>query len=86
MGPLPDSWLAACMADLTPDLQVCLDHFTKMILTILLPNFEQVNLTVLELNDMSTLVDHFMLSPREREKRKEIIEAMKERDRVERGK
>ena len=22
MGPLPDSWLAACMADLTPDLQV----------------------------------------------------------------
>ena len=23
-GPLPDSWLAACMADLIPDLQVCL--------------------------------------------------------------
>ena len=24
VGPLPDSWLAACMADLTSDLQVCL--------------------------------------------------------------
>ena len=24
VGPLPDSWLAAHMADLTPDLQVCL--------------------------------------------------------------
>ena len=24
VGPLPGSWLAACIADLTPDLQVCL--------------------------------------------------------------
>ena len=24
VGPVPDSWLAARMADLTPDLQVCL--------------------------------------------------------------
>ena len=23
-GPFPGNWLAACMADLTPDLQVCL--------------------------------------------------------------
>ena len=24
VGPLPDNWLAACIADLTPDLQVLL--------------------------------------------------------------
>ena len=28
MGPLPGSWLAACMADLTPDLQVYL-HLSR---------------------------------------------------------
>ena len=42
-------------------------------------------LIVLEFNDMSTLVSHFVSSPREREKREEIVE-MKERDRKERGK
>ena len=34
---------------------------------------------------MSALVGHVMSSPREREKREEIIEEMKERDREERG-
>ena len=37
-------------------------------------------------NDTSTLVGHFVLSPREREKREEIVEEMKERSREERGK
>ena len=40
-------------------------------------------------NGMSTLVGHFVSSPREREEiveREEIIEEMKERDRGERGK
>ena len=41
---------------------------------------------MLGFNDMSTLVGHFVLSPREREKRdKEILEVMKERDREEKG-
>ena len=47
-------------------------------------------LIVLVLNDTSTLVGHFVSSPREREKRdreiEEIVEEMKERDRGERGK
>ena len=42
-------------------------------------------LIVLGFNDTSTLVDHFVSSPREREKRQEIAEEMKERDREERG-
>ena len=33
-------------------------------------------LFVLGLNDMSTLVGHFVSSPREREKREEIVEEM----------
>ena len=38
-------------------------------------------------NDMSNLVGHVVLSPREREKRdEEIVEEMKERDREEKGK
>ena len=48
-------------------------------------------LIVLVLNDTSTLVGHFVLSPREREKRdrgdsrgEEEVEEMKERDRRER--
>ena len=41
-------------------------------------------LIVLGVNDTSTLVGHFVLSPREREKREEIAEEMKERDREER--
>ena len=42
-------------------------------------------LIVLGFNDMSNLVSHFVLSPREKEKTEEI-EEMKERDRGERGK
>ena len=38
---------------------------------------------MLGFNDMSTLVGHFVLSPRDREKRIEEIEKMKERDREE---
>ena len=41
-------------------------------------------LIVLGFNDTSTLVGHFVSSPREREKREEIVEEMKERDREER--
>ena len=37
-------------------------------------------------NDTSTLVGHFVSSPKERQKREEIVEEMKERDREERGK
>ena len=40
---------------------------------------------VLGFNDTLTLVGHFVSSPREREKREEIAEEMKERDREERG-
>ena len=43
-------------------------------------------LIVLGFNDTSTLVGHFVLSPREMEKREEIVEEMKERDRAERRK
>ena len=39
---------------------------------------------MLGFNDMSTLVGHFVSSPREKEKREEI-EGMKERNREERG-
>ena len=39
---------------------------------------------MLGFNDTSTLVGHFMSSPREREKREETIGEMKERDRRER--
>ena len=40
---------------------------------------------VLGFNDRSTLVGHFVSSPREREKReREIVEEMKERNREER--
>ena len=42
--------------------------------------------TVLGLNDTSTNLGHFVLSPREREMRDRIGEEMKERDRGERGK
>ena len=43
---------------------------------------------MLGFNDMSTLVGHFVSSPREREKRKieETADEMKERGRGERGK
>ena len=44
------------------------------------------DLIVLGFNDTSTLVGHFVSSPREREKIEEIVETMKERDRGERGK
>ena len=40
---------------------------------------------MLGLNNTSTLVGHFVSSPREREKREEIVEGMKRRDRRERG-
>ena len=40
---------------------------------------------MLGFNDMSTLVGHFVSSARERAKREEIVEEMKERDREERG-
>ena len=41
---------------------------------------------MLGFNDISTLVGHFVLSPREREKEiEEIVQEMKERDREERG-
>ena len=36
-------------------------------------------------NDTSTLVGHFVLSPRERDKRNRIVEEMKEKDREEKG-
>ena len=42
-------------------------------------------LIVLGFNDTPTLVGHFVLSPREKEKREEIVEEMKERNREERG-
>ena len=38
---------------------------------------------VFGLNDMSTLVGHFVSSSREREKREEIVEEIKEKDREE---
>ena len=41
--------------------------------------------TALGFHDMATLVDHFVSSPRERERREEIVEEMKEKDREERG-
>ena len=41
-------------------------------------------LIVIGFNDMLTLMGHFVSSPREREKRGEIVE-MKDRDREERG-
>ena len=44
---------------------------------------ESRRLIVLGFNDTSTLVGHFVSSPREREKREEIVEKMKERDREE---
>ena len=40
---------------------------------------------MLGFNDTSTLVGHFVLSHREREKRIEIVEEMKERDREGKG-
>ena len=40
---------------------------------------------MLGFNDTSTLVGHFVSSPREREKRDRIVEEMKEGDREERG-
>ena len=40
---------------------------------------------MLGFNDPSTLVGHSVSSPREREKREEIAEEMKERDREDRG-
>ena len=40
---------------------------------------------MLGFNDMSTLVGYFVSSPRERVKREEMVEEMKERDRGERG-
>ena len=40
---------------------------------------------MLGFNNTSTHVGHFVLSPRKREKREEIVEEMKERDRKERG-
>ena len=42
-------------------------------------------LIVLGFNDTLTLMSHFVWSPREREKREDIVEEMKERDREERG-
>ena len=42
-------------------------------------------LTELGFNDTSTLVGHFVSSPREREKREETVEEIKERNREERG-
>ena len=45
-----------------------------------------IRIIVLGFNDMSTLVGHFVSSPREREKREEIVKEMKKRDRGERGK
>ena len=45
-----------------------------------------VNLIELEFNDTSTLVGHFVSSPRDKEKRdKEIVEEIKERNQEERG-
>ena len=38
---------------------------------------------MLGFNDTSTLVGHFVLSPREREKKEEIVEVLKERVREE---
>ena len=40
---------------------------------------------MLGFNDTSTLEGHFVSSPREREKKEERVEEMKERDREERG-
>ena len=40
---------------------------------------------MLGFNDTSTLLGHFVSSPREREKIEEIVEEMKERDREESG-
>ena len=61
-----------------------IDHeiFSTAILSLPLIHF----LIVLGFNDTSTLVGHFVSSPREREKIEEIVETMKERDRGERGK
>ena len=39
------------------------------------------SLNVLGFNDISTLMGHFVSSPREREEREEIVEERKERDR-----
>ena len=44
----------------------------------------RAGMSELEFNDMSTLVGHFVLSPREQEKIEEIVEEMNERDRRER--
>ena len=41
---------------------------------------------MLGFNDKSALMGHSVSSPREREKREEIVEEIKERDRGERGK
>ena len=43
-----------------------------------------IRIYVLGFNDKSTLVGHFVSSPREREKRYRIVEELKERDREER--
>ena len=43
------------------------------------------HLIALGFNDKSTLVDHFVSSPREREKSEEIVKEMKEGDREETG-
>ena len=40
---------------------------------------------MLGFNDTSNIVGHFVSSPREREKREEIVEEVKERNREERG-
>ena len=40
---------------------------------------------VLGFNDMSTLVCHFVSSPREREQREQVVEVMREKNREERG-
>ena len=40
---------------------------------------------MLGFKDTSTLLGHFVLSPREREEREAIVGEMKERDREERG-
>ena len=44
-----------------------------------------VTLIVLGLNDTSILVGHFVSSPRESDKKEEIVKEMKARDRAERG-
>ena len=63
---------------------ICLLKFLLSMLSFNL--MRHLSTRLVGFNDTSTLVDHFVLSPRERKKRdRRVVEEMKERDREERG-